>query len=208
MKKTLLLASVASTLFAINGHAFDYNPYVSAKVTSSKIDADYKWTDSAGGESYNQDDTVFGGAIAAGISVPTAFGAVRTELEYRMNEDAEDEIAKIIDTTVETQSLMLNAYVDIDTGTKFTPYIGGGIGYAKVKGSFNEPIYGSEGSMDDNNFAWQIGLGASYAITQNVALDAGYRYVDFGDFSETYKDEKDTLDVNASEFYIGARYTF
>ena len=41
-----------------------------------------------------------------------------------------------------------------------------------------------------------------------ISLDAGYRYVDFGDFSETEEDETNTLDVNASEFYFGARYSF
>ena len=208
MKKMLLLAGVATTMFAINANALEWNPYISGKLGFSKIDTDYKWTDSAGGESYSQDDTIAGISIAAGLSMPVVFGAVRTELEYRQNDDAEDKIANLIETSVETQSLMLNAYVDFDTGTKLTPYIGGGIGYAKVEGTMKEPLYGNEASMDDNNFAWQLGVGASYNITKNMAVDAGYRYIDFGDFSETSADEKDTLDVTANEFYIGARYTF
>ena len=32
---------------------------------------------------------------------------------------------------------MLNRYYDIDTGTKLTPYLGGSIGYSKVKGKIS-----------------------------------------------------------------------
>ena len=58
--------------------------------------------------------------------------------------------------------------------------------------------------MDDNTFTWQLGAGASYALTNNISLDAGYRYVDYGDFNEY--DSK--IDTTSNELYIGARYTF
>ena len=34
---------------------------------------------------------------------------------------------------IKTHAYMLNAYYDFETCTKFTPYIGAGIGYAKTK---------------------------------------------------------------------------
>lgn len=56
---------------------------------------------------------------------------------------------------VETQSMMVNAYYDIDTKSKFIPYVGAGLGYAKVKASLRAEdslsIY--YGRMDDKNFA-------------------------------------------------------
>lgn len=37
--------------------------------------------------------------------------------------------------SVRNQNVMLNAYYDFNTGTKFTPYVGGGIGLAHLKAS-------------------------------------------------------------------------
>ena len=68
----------------------------------------------------------------------------------------------------------------------------------------SEATTGLSESIDDNNFAWQIGAGVSYAMTDNVAVDAGYRYVDYGDFTK----EDTTIDTSAHELYVGARYSF
>ncbi len=103
---------------------------------------------------------------------------------------------------IESQSIMLNAYYDINTGTKLTPYVGAGFGYANVEGKLS--IEGESDSVDDNNFAWQIGAGSSYALNEKILLDAGYRYVDYGDFTK----EDVNVDTTAHELYVGARYAF
>ena len=197
MKKTLLLAGVAS-LFAMNVNANELNPYVSAKLRYVDMTSEY----TEPGYSFDVDDKVMGASIAVGASIKTNNGAIRAELEYNRNEDAEKTLYSVVKTEVETQSVMLNGYYDIDTGTKLTPYVGGGIGYSKVKGKMS--VAGLSDSMDDNNFAWQLGAGVGYAITDNVTVDAGYRYADYGDFSK----EDVTLDTTAHELYVGARYTF
>ena len=63
---------------------------------------------------------------------------------------------------------------------------------------------GESYSADDNNFAWQVGAGVGYALNDNVSLDAGYRYVDYGDFTE----DGTKLETSAHELYVGARYAF
>ena len=65
---------------------------------------------------------------------------------------------------------MLNAYYDIDTGTKFTPYVGAGIGMARLKAKIDDE---TDFSKSKTTFAWQVGAGISYAMTENVSLDAG-----------------------------------
>lgn len=151
------------------------------------------------------DDKVFGGSFAAGVSTKVNGGAVRAELEYNKNADAkktQNYYGRLVNTEIESQSLMINGYYDIDTGSKLTPYVGAGIGYAKIKGKASslEVSY----SEDGNNFAWQVGAGVGYALNDKVSLDAGYRYVDYGDFT------KDGLkwESSAHELYVGARYAF
>lgn len=108
---------------------------------------------------------------------------------------------------------MLNVYYDIDTGTKFTPYFGGGIGYSRMKVEDNTIDY----SKSFNQFAWQIGGGVSYAVNDKASVDFGYRYVDYGKITlgrNNYKEnlwegsEKDSLDMYSNEFYLGLRYNF
>lgn len=210
MNKTLLLAGVAACLFSANANAFDANPYVSAKLRYSDMSTDIKMDDT-----FNVDDKVWGGSFAAGVSTKVNGGAVRSELEYNKNVDAEkthrvgylneddDVVYGNAKFKVKSQSVMLNAYYDIDTESKLTPYVGAGIGYAKLKGTLT--IDGeSMGSMDDNNFAWQIGAGVGYALNDNVSVDVGYRYVDYGDFTEG----EVKLDTSSHELYVGARYAF
>lgn len=198
MKKLLLLTGLATAIFATQATATEISPYVSAKLKYVDISGKY----SEPGYSFSLDDNIFGGSIAAGTSIKMPYGAVRTELEYNQNDTAKKKLFGIIKTELETQSIMVNAYYDIDTGTKITPYLGGGIGYSKIKGKMS--VLGLSAKMDDNTFTWQLGAGASYALTNNISLDAGYRYVDYGDFNEY--DSK--IDATSNELYIGARYTF
>lgn len=128
MNKTLLLAGVAACLFAANANAVEFNQYVSGKLTYSDASHDVKW-DSEDGEAGKQkfSDNVFGGSLAYGVKT----GAVRTELELNIKQDAEKKLTDEFGSTklsMENNSVMLNAYYDIDTGTKFTPYVGAGIG--------------------------------------------------------------------------------
>ena len=109
---------------------------------------------------------------------------------------------------LESQSLFLNAYYDIDTGTKFTPYVGGGIGYAKLKGSISNGGV-KLASDSDTNFAWQLGAGIAYAVNKNISVDFGYRYTDMGDLTANiYPTEKFKIDVDSHELLLGVRYTF
>lgn len=197
MNKTLLLAGVAACLFSANANAFDATTYVSAKLRYSDMSADVQESD----VKVDADDKVLGGSFAAGVSTKVNGGAVRAELEYNKNADAKKTHNLYgVNTKIESQSLMINGYYDIDTGSKLTPYVGAGIGYAKIKGKVLESSY----SEDGNNFAWQVGAGVGYALNDKVSLDAGYRYVDYGDFT---KDEL-KWESSAHELYVGARYAF
>lgn len=190
MNKNLLLACATFALFATQAQAANLTPYVSAKL--KYVDMSNEASDSFA--KLSVDDNVFGGALAAGV----AFGNFRTELEYNLNSDASKKFPGAT-LKVESQSYMLNGYYDIDTQTKFSPYIMAGVGFADIKGKAD-----TLGSISDTNFAWQAGAGISYEVNQAISLDAGYRYVDSGDFTKYgIKVESDS-----NEFYIGTRFSF
>jgi opacity protein-like surface antigen len=216
MNKMLLLAGVAAGLFAANAQALEFTPYVGAKVKYVDMSNDFTW-----GDTFDIDDNVFGGSLAAGLSTKVTNGAVRAELEYNKNGDAEkthfvtyrDEDGRDIGNVklkLKTQSVMLNAYYDIDTGTQFTPFVGGGIGYtrAKVSLAFDGEKNTVTARGKDTAFTWQLGAGVAYAVNDNVTVDAGYRYVDCNDFDYSDSENDVSVDTSAHEFYIGARYAF
>ena len=179
-------------------------------------------------------DDVWGLRFAAGAATPVKYGQVRGEFELGWNDDAKDSNNfpfKVINTynhkfatELSVYSAMLNVYYDIDTGTKFTPYVGGGIGMAhlknktKVTGSTPAGALNLGSSESENNFAWNIGAGVSYALNDKVSIDAGYRYSDYGNVKESVSQKVPGLgaplnvdgkyDVTSHEFLIGARYAF
>ncbi len=127
MKKTILMAGIAISLFAFNANALDFNPYVSVKATYTDLKADlnYKstWFFETESQSYDIGDKDLGGAIAFGSAFQAPYGNIRAELEYNKKADTESSYVDwgdVYKTKIETQSFMLNAYYDINTGTKFT----------------------------------------------------------------------------------------
>lgn len=92
---------------------------------------------------------------------------------------------------------MANAYVDLGTVNGFTPYVGGGIGAARVKygdllnnQTCSDPAAivpgGSGANCSDNDtihagetttrFAYSLHAGASYDVNCRTKIDAGYSY--------------------------------
>lgn len=143
---------------------------------------------------------------------------------------AEDEIlGKNINNEMRSHQLMLNGYYDFKNTTKFTPYVSAGVGVTHIKNKISgEAMYWDDNEGDvmlnlnqsdsDTNFTWSVGAGVTYAVTPNVSLDLGYRYVDAGDLkfssnlplkdymtSFTYKSE---ADLSSHDYTLGIRYTF
>lgn len=125
-------------------------------------------------------------------------------------------------TEIDVWTVMLNGYIDLTTWNRITPYVGAGIGASYVRtdntysinpGSTGQTNYDGENS--EWNFAWALMAGASYAATDNWAIDAGYRYKDLGDGKTVILHDVGTgtsstewKDLTAHEFRLGARYTF
>jgi opacity protein-like surface antigen len=98
---------------------------------------------------------------------------------------------------------LASLYFDILTNSRWTPYLGGGIGIANV--SANDVAAGpfSVRDKDDNAFAYQIKAGLSYSLSDSIQAILGYRL--FG------ADDLDIEDIDGPETHnieVGLRYLF
>jgi opacity protein-like surface antigen len=114
------------------------------------------------------------------------------------------------EANVETYSVMLNAYADLGTWWGFTPYIGGGVGKARIATSQFEtspPRRNPLAPAHRWNNAWAAMAGFTYNITDNLLVDVGYRHIDMGamggglDVNQTFIDR-----LTADEIRVGLRY--
>jgi opacity protein-like surface antigen len=91
--------------------------------------------------------------------------------------------------------VLANAYVDLGTWWCMTPFIGAGVGGARVSiANFTDhgistplvpgPALASL-AFGDNvakwNFAWALHAGVAYKVTPNFTVELAYRYLDMGD---------------------------
>jgi opacity protein-like surface antigen len=89
--------------------------------------------------------------------------------------------------SVSNLAVMLNGYYDFGTGSKFTPYVGAGIGYGSTNVTSNATvtIAGNTIPVLPNNpsssgFAYQVKAGVGYALTERNDLYLQYRYLNTG----------------------------
>jgi len=166
------------------------------------------------------------GALAVGYSFGNGF---RLEVEGSYTEQDVDSHTvtalgatfsggNAFGTTSVTQGLV-NAYYDFDLGA-FKPYVTGGIGFAHVDFD-NHGIFlaaptaglpaGDVVAMndDDTGFAFQVGIGTSYALTENVDLELGYRYTGITSVDLQAVDGTSTdVDLSYHSVLAGVRYSF
>jgi opacity protein-like surface antigen len=88
---------------------------------------------------------------------------------------------------------MANAYVDLGTWWCVTPFIGAGVGAARVSiANFTDQSIANNGAgalpglaFGDNvskwNLAWALHAGVAYKVTPNFTVELAYRYLDMGD---------------------------
>jgi len=178
-------------------------------------------------------DSTFGGSLAVGYDLSKKLNVpVRAELEYAAFSKAETKgapegwSAEKFEQSNSVQTMFANVYYDINTGTKFIPYVGAGIGVGFIRTKNSVEFYegsdwyssGDIGSKTVTNFAWNIGLGLGYEITKNVALDVGYRFADLGKAKANWgawpspSGSNDwhlsTKHIYQHQFSMGARFTF
>ena len=240
--KRILLATVISTSSFAYADSGLYTS-LKAGVSDTKFE-DYKWDLADGNNSLvfkhkDADETIYpniSAAIGFDFSKVSKVNA-RAELEYTYKDKATfapnissaifngvevqalEGFPSVLVNELRTQSLMLNGYYDFKNKSKFTPYLSAGVGVSRIenKVSINPEFFGdSENITTDtnNNFTWTAGAGIAYKVTENVALDLAYRYVDAGetDVSQSFEGIgiklKNTADLVSHDYSLGVRYNF
>jgi opacity protein-like surface antigen len=219
-KTTLSAALPLLMLIGTSAQALPFDQYLSVKGTVSRAENKFDAANTAAGAASASDKghkTIAGGTLAYGFDFAKSGIPVRTEIESGWSGRASVHKAKSAERMTakfEKKSLLINGYYDFRNSTRFTPYVGAGAGVAGVKAIFGD--YTTRGDSAKNithsktktNFAWQGGLGATFAATRNVALDAGYRYVDYGSVKQTSHGTSSKIKAREHQLYAGVRYTF
>ena len=117
------------------------------------------------------------------------------------------------DGRFDTWTLAANGYYDIPTGTAFRPYVGAGLGVAKLVAddvSVDVPEVG-EAELDDDGVSliFQAQAGLAYDFTDNASAFIGYRLqgIPGQSFSAADVDfEADTTLIHSAQ--LGAQYRF
>ena len=157
-------------------------------------------------------DLKYGAGFSIDGGIGYDFGAIRTELTYGYTRASLDEV-NINNSNLNFSSsgiinkndVMASLYWDIATGSRFTPYIGGGIGYTNLSTPSITIDGFRSGSANRGLFGWQAKVGVSYATTYNTDVYLEGTYAGAGGFSSDYIQYDSYNDWGAK---LGFRYRF
>ncbi|MEP9380445.1 outer membrane beta-barrel protein [Aquabacter sp. CN5-332] len=113
---------------------------------------------------------------------------------------------------VHEAAYLANVYWDLATWGKVTPYVGAGLGMGFISLSTRAPVGLISGlDRDDWQPAWALMAGVGWALTPDITLNMGYRYLNLGApaFSTPSPAWALTLSkIDEQQFRIGLRYAF
>ncbi len=163
--KTILLAGVVAIPMSMSAQAADIAPDVPSEVETSAMglyvrgDAGWSFLEWSGGSDDNSH--VIGGGL--GYQFNDMF-----RMDVTADFTGDYQIAP--GAEISTTTLLGNAYIDWANDSMFTPYVGAGIGYGWVNGS--------GGASDKDGLALGLATGVAVDLTNNLAVDVGYRFRD------------------------------
>lgn len=139
---------------------------------------------------------------------------IRTEAEIAYRHSGVDEVTgtgagPVNDGTMHNVSFMGNVLYDIETGTRFTPYVGAGIGLGVPTADEIRTVNGQQLDSTRPTFAYQAIGGVEAAMDDNWSVTADYRY--YRTLDEKYhtnSDDHATTDNASHNILVGLRYKF
>jgi len=108
---------------------------------------------------------------------------------------------------LQTYTGFVNAFWDITNYNGVTPYLGFGVGIAyHYLSDIDLPVGSRNGGRAD--LAYNFTAGVSYDLTDSMALDLAYRYVDLGLARSRGSNQLTVDDLTSHEVKLGVRYKF
>ena len=138
-------------------------------------------------------------------SIGYRFGrSISTELEFSFKEsdfgNGKGSGEKIpLDGDIDTKSFLVNGIYHFDQASRFTPYIGYGVGMA-----FHEATLNNHPDGEDKTFAYQLKMGFDMDFSHNMSFLIGYRFFTTDDANLDFF----TLDVTTHSLEAGIKYSF
>ena len=159
------------------------------------------------------------GGLSGEIGVGYDFGPVRTELTYAYTGATLNTVTasalgasingSVSNGSVSTNSVLMSAYVDIPTKSKFTPYVGGGLGYTNVGwGAYSANFSGVQWNWQSGSqgvLGYQAKLGVTYQASAKADVFVEGAYQGSSGFSV---DSVNYDSLSAFGARVGARYRF
>lgn len=207
----LLLAAPATTALA-------GGPYVGASGGVSFVhQSDVTYTEKYAWTSADfVGDMTFHTGYAFNAAVGYNFDRFRLEAEYGHKAADANKVsatnsslwalAPLVNSNLTVDSYMVNAYYDHANAEIVRPFIGGGIGFAKVEMNGNV-----DNNFSDTGFGYQVMAGLTGELVKHVNLDLYYRFM--GTSFELKKDRYPFSSTTISPYHssnilAGLRYTF
>ena len=222
MKKLFLATTALVLCFSVTANAAPKETKkvekIEQKAEKSGVEAyasaKFVYTDfhirATGEDGLKQQYNAFGGEFAVGAKLTDN---IRAEFAYTYRNPSKRSYENG-SLEVGMQSYMVNGYYDFSTGTAFKPYVSVGAGMARVKMHARD-LFDDSGnyvnevdSASENTFAYSFGAGVSYDVTDDVAIDAGYRYTRTRKIFAAEDGDSYATKQYANDFMIGVRYTF
>jgi opacity protein-like surface antigen len=133
-------------------------------------------------------DNSLSSATSFNVGVGFRYNWIRADVtaDYALPQKYEGTLATPGDVSAKIQAstALFNVYADLGTWYRLTPYIGAGVGAAQVTVSdfqgATPPLSGA-GSNSQWRLAWAAMAGTALAVSRNLQVDVGYRYLNYGD---------------------------
>ena len=220
------LGIIGGLLAISNSSAKDNNYYIKAEVgvsKSEKIKSDQNFYKLSGNKGFNSGPVYslgFGYKINDKLRSEVTYSY--TDLKYKRNIASEKNPTMISEykQKVNIQTGMINLFYDVATYQKLTPYIGFGLGYAKINPK-EASVISKRGTISyqsnkSENLTYALMGGLSINITDKIKVDIGYKFQDFGKAKPLYYPEmlaapqqvEKSFKIKTHSGTIGVRYSF
>lgn len=178
--KKIVLATLTALLFSTNGYSESSCEQSKCQINNAYVKgaAGLNWMRFAS-VSYNT-GYILSGALGYHFTLFNALGS-RVELEYAYRKNQRNNFLgnSNMKGDYQASTLMVNALVDFNlprciAHLPIKTYVGGGVGCNFQKLSHNH--HGSKGYGHNNDFGWQVLLGADYALSCKLDLNLEYKF--------------------------------
>lgn len=167
----------------------------------------------------------FDTGFAVGGAIGRSFGPIRVEgeLSYRMVDLDQITVDSVtvgnltasglgsfpIEGEASALAFMINGWYDFNAGSNLVPFIGGGVGIARVNAQVDS-VAGVASTFDEDEtvFAYQAGAGVGYKVAPSTMITVEYRYFGTQDPEFESGGVNTDLEFGSHNFLAGVRVTF